>query len=141
MMTSLIQVEKLYQDYVWITQTHSIDTASVDAWEAVVREYISHINAPHRYMVYDLTAIPRPGVTIYMNRRVTALSRENPDAFGRVGIALNLNPTVRYVFEPFIRFASSQFQPALSIRLFPSRETALDWVVEALPAEIREAGA
>jgi len=140
-MTPVIHVEKYYQDYVWVTQTYSMDTASVDAWEAVVRDYIAHINSPHRYMVYDTTAIPHPGVTLYMNRRVTTLSRENPDAHGRVAIALNLNPTVRYVFEPFIRFASSQFQPALSIRLFPSRDEAMHWVVEGLPSEIREAGA
>lgn len=140
-MKNEVTVEKLYQEHVWVIKAFSIEPSSVDAWEKIVREYIKHMDGPQRYLVYDLTPIARPGLTVYMNRRVTALAYDNRDAAGRVGIALNLNPTVRYVFEPFIRFTSVQLQPKLDARLFHTHNDAMNWVVDSLPSEIKAAGA
>lgn len=133
-------VEKFYQEHVWVIKAFSIEPASVDAWEKIVRAYIAHMKGPMRYLVYDLTPIARPGLTVYMNKRVTALAHDNRDACGRVGIALNLNPTVRYVFEPFIRFTAIQTQPKVDARLFHTRDEAINWVVESLPPEIKAVG-
>lgn len=139
-MTQPVTVEKLYQDYVWVIQAFSIEAATVDAWEAVVRDYIKHMNSPKRYLVYDLTPISRPGLTLYMNKRVTALAQDNRDADGRVSIALNLNPTIRYVFEPFIRITAIRQQANLDVKLFGTRDQAINWVVESLPQAIKAAG-
>jgi len=140
-MKQQVTLEKYYQDYVWSIKAFSIEPASVDAWETIVRAYIKHMKGPDRYLVYDLTPIARPGLTVYMNKRITALAHDNRDAAGRVGIALNLNPTVRYVFEPFIRFTSIQVQPKVDARLFSACQQAIDWVVDSLPPEIKAAGA
>jgi hypothetical protein len=135
---SLITIEKYYQDYLWILATESIENAHIDAWEAAVRAYIQHFNhADNRYLIYDLTAVPKVGFTNYMRERVTALAKDNPKAIGRVGIVMNINPTLLFIFEPFVRLTGSRYQPHLQVRFFNQRQEAFQWVAAALPEKLR----
>jgi hypothetical protein len=137
MTTDTVKIEKFHQDRLWVIQAFSIERPSVDGWEAAVREYIQHVNAPERYLVYDLTPIASLGFTMYMRQRTTALAKDNREATGRVAIAMSLSPIYRHVFEPFIRFTGRQLQPRLTVKLFGSRTEAIDWVASSLPAEAK----
>lgn len=141
MTTETISIEKFYQDWLWVIQGNSIKPASVDAWEAAVRSYIQHVNnAPERYLVYDLLQVENLGFTSYMRQRSTALALDNRDATGRVAVVIDMNPMLRYIFEPFFRLTGSRLQPKLDVRLFGNREDAMVWVAEILPESIKNAG-
>ncbi|MBC8170278.1 MAG: hypothetical protein H7X77_01340 [Anaerolineae bacterium] len=141
MTTDTVTIEKLYQDWVWVIQGYSIKPASVDAWEAAVRAYIQHVNhAPERYLVYDLLPVENLGFTSYMRQRTTTLAQDNRDAMGRVAVVMNINPMLRYVFEPFFRLTGSRLQPHLDVRLFGNRDEAVNWVASSLPEAIKNGG-
>ncbi len=135
---STITIEKFYQEHLWIIGTNAIENANIDAWEAAVRAYIQHFqNANDRFLIYDLSAVPKLGFTTYMRERVTALAKDNPAAVGRVGIVMNINPTLLFIFEPFVRLTGSRYQPHLHVRFFNQRQEAFQWVVAGLPAHLK----
>lgn len=135
MVATPIAIEKLHDEKLWIIQAFSMEPSTVDAWESAVRSYIQSVSpSTDRFLVYDLTPIAKLGFTSYMRQRTTALAKDNGDATGCVAIILNLNPTIRYLFEPFLRFTGARLQPNLTVKLFGERQAAIDWVSETLKA-------
>ena len=131
----LIEVEKLYNDRLWVIKVNENSRTAVDAWEACVREYMATIPiGTERYLVYDTADILSFGFTTYLQNRATVLANDNPDATGRIAIVLNLPATIRYLIESFMEWTGSRIQPDLTVKFFGSRDEAIQWVAEIIPA-------
>ncbi len=129
-----IQIEKLYQDQLWVITLPTFEKRHVDQWEATVRAYFQHMNyRDERYLVYDATPVEHLRMTPYMQQRVAKLAEANPKAVGRVAVVMPLSPMLLYVFEPFGRYRIKAIQPNLDVRFFSQRQAAIEWVAKILP--------
>lgn len=130
----LIQVDKLYDDRLWVITVQTNSRAAVDAWEACVRDYMATIpTSNERYLIYDTTHALSFGFTTYLQNRATALAKDNPDATGRVAIILNLPGTIRYLIDSYMKWTGSRIQPDLSVKFYSDRDEAIAWVAEIIP--------
>jgi hypothetical protein len=132
-----IQVEKLYDDRLWIITVQKGDRSAVDAWEACVREYIATVStSTELYLVYDTTGILNFGFTTYLQNRATVLAKDNRDVTGRVAIVVNLPMTIRYIIDSFMKWTGSRLQPHLTVRFYKNRDEAIAWVAEIIPENV-----
>jgi len=132
---AIVEVDKLYDDRLWVITVHENSRQAVDAWEACVREYMATIpTATERYLIYDTTNALSFGFTSYLQNRATALARDNPDATGRVAIVLNLPGTIRYLIDSYMKWTGSRLQPDLTVKFYADRDEAIAWVAEIIPS-------
>lgn len=135
-MSDRVKVEKLYDERVWILTMLDNSRQTVDEWEATVRQYNDHMRSQERYLIYDTAAISRMSFTGYMRERSTALAKENSAAVGRVALVARIPSTIRYIIDLFIQFTNRRIQPGIEARVFATRDEALKWVLEILPATV-----
>lgn len=133
-MSELLQVEKLFDERLWILTMNENSRQAVDAWEATDRDYNRHMNSPQRYLIYDITAVPRMSFTGYMRERTTILAKENRAAVGRVALVARIPTTLRYIIDLFVQYTNRHVQPKVEVRFFAEREEAVGWVSAILPA-------
>ena len=131
----MINLEKYYNDRLWVIIVQKSDRAAVDAWEACVRKYIATVSTEKKelYLVYDTTGILNFGFTTYLQNRATILAKDNRDVTGRVGIVVNLPTTIRYIMDSFMKWTGARVQPHLTVEFFKSRDEAIAWVAEVIP--------
>lgn len=132
-MPDAVTVEKLYDERLWILTLHENSQVAVDEWEKIVRDYIRHMHSPKRYLIYDVSSIPRISFTAYMRERAIVLAKANPEADGRVAMVADVPAAIRYVFDLFLQYTNRQLQPKITVRVFATRDEALNWVLETLP--------
>lgn len=135
-MTELVQIEKRFDDKMWIITILEGTREAVDAWEQTVRDYIDkHSGSLELYLIYDTTLIQNLNFTRYLQQRATILAKENRDVTGRVGIALRIPSMIRHFFDVFINVIGSRIQRKLRVKIFTQREEAVAWVSEVVPSK------
>ncbi len=119
-------------DVLVFTVTSRFNNEILDAWSALLKDYLERRQTTDRFTVLDVSQTAFLTFTSAASQRLKETAAAYPDATGRVAVIVPPLGVLQSIGEFFIQLNNNRLQPNLDIQLFNNRQAGLDWVIAGL---------